>query len=47
MRFFDLHCDTMGECSLKDIPLRNNRTLQISLERAGNFFRLLYVYLFR
>ena len=37
MRFFDLHCDTMGECSLKDIPLRNNQTLQISLERAGNF----------
>lgn len=34
MRYFDLHCDTMGECSLKDIPLRNNSTLQLSLERG-------------
>lgn len=37
MRYFDLHCDTMGECSLKDIPLRNNQTLQLSLERGRDF----------
>ena len=24
MRYFDLHCDTMTNCALKDIPLRDN-----------------------
>ena len=24
MRYFDLHCDTMTNCALKDIPLRDH-----------------------
>lgn len=33
MKFFDLHCDTIGECYNKKIPLRKN-DLHIDLERA-------------
>ncbi len=33
MRFFDLHCDTIGECSNKQLSLRKN-SLHIDLERA-------------
>lgn len=33
MRYFDLHCDTIGECSNNKIPLRKN-LLHIDLERA-------------
>ena len=33
MKFFDLHCDTIGECYNKKIPLRKNN-LHIALERA-------------
>ena len=33
MRFFDLHCDTIGECSNNKLSLRNN-DLHIDLERA-------------
>ena len=33
MRFFDLHCDTIGECSNNNLSLRNNN-LHIDLERA-------------
>lgn len=33
MRFFDLHCDTIGECYNKKLPLRKNN-LHIDLERA-------------
>ncbi len=34
MRFFDLHCDTIGECSNNNFSLRNNK-LHIDLERAS------------
>ena len=33
MRYFDLHCDTMTECSLRGIPLRQNE-LHVNLEKA-------------
>lgn len=33
MKFFDLHCDTIGECYNKKLPLRKNN-LHIDLERA-------------
>ena len=33
MRYFDLHCDTMTECSLRGIPLRENE-LHVNLEKA-------------
>lgn len=33
MRFFDLHCDTIGECSNNNLSLRRN-LLHIDLERA-------------
>ena len=36
MKFFDLHCDTIGECSNNNFPLRNNN-LHIDLERANAF----------
>lgn len=35
MKFFDLHCDTIGECSNNNLPLREN-SLHIDLLRAGN-----------
>ncbi len=35
MKFFDLHCDTIGECSNNNLPLRDNR-LHIDLLRAGS-----------
>ena len=34
MRYFDLHCDTLGECTVKNLPLRDNKELQLSLERG-------------
>ena len=34
MRYFDLHCDTMTECALKNIPLRRN-LLHVDLD-TGN-----------
>ena len=33
MRYFDLHCDTIGECSNNNLSLKNN-DLHIDLERA-------------
>lgn len=33
MNFFDLHCDTIGECANKNLPLKEN-TLHISLEKG-------------
>lgn len=36
MKFFDLHCDTIGECSNNKFSLRNNN-LHIDLERAKDF----------
>lgn len=35
MKFFDLHCDTIGECSNNELSLRENK-LHIDLVRAGN-----------
>ena len=34
MNFFDLHCDTIGECANRNLPLRAN-TLHISLEKGA------------
>ena len=34
MRYFDLHCDTMGECCKRKLPLFNNSELHISLDKA-------------
>ncbi len=34
MRYFDLHCDTLGECAVKNLSLRDNQELQLSLERG-------------
>ena len=36
MRYFDLHCDTMTECSVKDIPLRKN-CLHVDLQRVEHW----------
>ena len=36
MKFFDLHCDTIGECCKNKYSLRKN-DLHISLEKARNF----------
>lgn len=36
MRYFDLHCDTMTECAVKDIPLRENR-LHVDLETVAGW----------
>ncbi len=36
MRFFDLHCDTIGECYNKKEALRHN-SLNVSLEKAKDF----------
>ena len=33
MNFFDLHCDTIGECANRNLPLRENE-LHISLEKG-------------
>ena len=35
MRYFDLHCDTIGECSNNNLSLKSN-SLHIALERTGN-----------
>ncbi len=35
MKFFDLHCDTIGECCNRGLSLRSNN-LHIDLERARN-----------
>lgn len=34
MNFFDLHCDTIGECANRNLPLREN-DLHISLEKGS------------
>ena len=34
MRYFDLHCDTIGECLSRGLPLRGNG-LAVDLDRAG------------
>lgn len=34
MNFFDLHCDTIGECANRNLPLREN-ALHISLEKGA------------
>lgn len=34
MRYFDLHCDTLSECALRNLPLSNNSGLHLSLERG-------------
>lgn len=36
MRYFDLHCDTMTECAVKDIPLRKNH-LHVNLESVNTW----------
>lgn len=36
MRYFDLHCDTLYECFIKDKPLKDN-DLHVSLEKAKVF----------
>ena len=36
MNFFDLHCDTIGECANRNLPLREN-ALHISLEKGSYF----------
>ena len=36
MRYFDLHCDTMTECAVKDIPLWEN-TLHVSLGQVKDW----------
>lgn len=36
LKYFDLHCDTIGECALQNVPLKQN-SLNISLERAAGF----------
>lgn len=36
MKFFDLHCDTIGECCKNKYSLRKNN-LHLSLEKAKNF----------
>lgn len=36
MRYFDLHCDTMTECAVKDIPLQENR-LHVDLETVAGW----------
>ncbi len=36
MKFFDLHCDTIGECANRGLPLRSNQ-LDIDLRRASGF----------
>ena len=43
MRYFDLHCDTMTECALGDIPLRRNE-LHVSLERAKDWKHYIQCY---
>ena len=43
MRYFDLHCDTMTECALKDIPLRENG-LHVSLKTVESWERYVQCY---
>lgn len=43
MRYFDLHCDTMTECAVKDIPLRGNG-LHVSLEAVKGWERYVQCY---
>lgn len=43
MRYFDLHCDTMTECALKDIPLREN-SLHVSLKTVESWERYVQCY---
>ena len=47
MNFFDLHCDTIGECCNNNLPLRKN-SLNIDLERAkliGNHVQVFAIWL--
>lgn len=37
MRVFDLHCDTIGKCCNKKIDLRDNNSLDISLNRMREY----------
>lgn len=43
MKLFDLHCDTVGECSVQDVPLCHN-DLQVSLDKAAVFARYAQVF---
>ena len=40
MKYFDLHCDTIGECSNNNFPLRENN-LHIDLQRAKEIENIL------
>ena len=37
MNLFDLHCDTLTECTNRSLSLENNRELHISLDRGRHF----------
>ena len=43
MRYFDLHCDTMTECALKNIPLRRN-LLHVDLDTVQGWERYVQCY---
>lgn len=43
MRYFDLHCDTIGECSNNNLSLRKN-DLHIDLERAKALYKYTQVF---
>lgn len=46
--YFDLHCDTISECALKGVSLRDNRSLHVSLERGkalGPWFQCFAVWI--
>ncbi|MGN1316465.1 MAG: dipeptidase [Acutalibacteraceae bacterium] len=46
MNFFDLHCDTIGECCNNNLPLRKN-SLDVDLERAtliGNHVQIFAIW---
>ena len=43
MRYFDLHCDTMTECALKNIPLRRN-FLHVDLDTVQGWERYVQCY---
>lgn len=38
MRLFDLHCDTITECCTRELPLKENRELHLSLERGKPYY---------
>ena len=43
MKYFDLHCDTIGECSNNNFPLRENN-LHIDLQRAKEIEEYIQVF---